>query len=201
MNASIRSTISPWLPSKSTVKLKVRARDQPSFRGWNTVIVISGRSATYAGRSVGAKAPAFARSRLSRRAASAPALKKQACGGANEPEAECVAVYSDGLSTYSAAGFPESGTACFKHLGEAAGQSLRADLAAAGAFGLADVGFIGADIPLTTITVFSRSANGWSRARTYSYGFIIGERYVAVNDVIQDFLDEHFPDGCGVPGG
>ena len=65
---------------------------------------------------------------------------------------------------------------------------LRDDLAATGAFGLCDLPPQGADIPLTTITVFSGGTD--ARSHTFSFFFSAGGQ-AAAKQVIEAFITTH----------
>ncbi len=107
-----------------------------------------------------------------------------------------LSVYNDGLATVSrwsdnVVFGGEDGDAAINYVGSEAVDSLRKQLSAAGAFSLTDQLLIVADLPLSTVTFF-RKPGTRSVANTYSYWVGTGE-YGAVNTVIANFIDAHFP--------
>jgi hypothetical protein len=111
------------------------------------------------------------------------------------PIHERLSLYSSGLASYSAAGgFPQEGldgSAAFTWVPIADARALHARVIAAGALSLEDLPDLGADIPLTTVTVFA-SGEPDADHNTYSYTFADdGQAEVAF--LINDFIARTFP--------
>jgi len=69
-------------------------------------------------------------------------------------------------------------------------RALRDALRGQGAFQLCDQPLSAADTPLRTVTVFQRRAD--AQAHTYSY-FVVQNEYAGPQQVIDTFIDTHFP--------
>jgi hypothetical protein len=106
-----------------------------------------------------------------------------------------LSLYSSGLASISAAGgFPQEGfdgTAEFTWVPAAEARALHARIIATGGLTLEDLPDLGADIPLTTVTVFA-SAEPNAAHNTYSYTFA-DDGHAKVATLIHDFIDRTFP--------
>ncbi|MDF1800085.1 MAG: hypothetical protein P1V81_12980 [Planctomycetota bacterium] len=105
-------------------------------------------------------------------------------------------VYNNGFMTvakFHDVVFPAPGTdkdVATASLSPAEVQQLQADLRASGAFGLPDQEATGADIPLTTMTVF----RGATDAKAHTFSYLMGTSpYAAAQDVVDQLMADHFP--------
>ena len=102
-----------------------------------------------------------------------------------------LAVYTNGLTSISSAGFEGQGAAEFTYVPMERVVQLRNDLVALGIESLQDNGFEIPDVPLKTVT-FVRPTGLRGRANTYNY-FLSAGTYADIEEVINDFMNETFP--------
>ena len=116
-------------------------------------------------------------------------------------------VYDTGHVSLSAAGYdqvapqgaqgtedpcPQDGKAVFGSVTPQEAKQLHTDLVAAGAF-RADNGLLAVDLPISTVTVFTWN-NPNARSHTFTFHFANSPQIEETMNVINAFIDEHFPD-------
>lgn len=107
-------------------------------------------------------------------------------------------VYSSGfVSLCKFDAVPEDSQVRRLHGSPADAVDLLRDLFNAGAFSLEDTPVTGSDIPLKTVTVFRPSPDGFADATASSFSWydsLPGTGYAEVFTILQDYIDQHFPD-------
>lgn len=102
-------------------------------------------------------------------------------------------IYTDGDVTLVDDGINEDADVCRATLTQAQVREAVRRLVNAGALRLRDDATQVPDVPLTTVTVLLPGGGGHSLTNTYSY-FVPNDRQAAIEDAIQAFIDDTFPD-------